>query len=203
MIKRILWILAFLLLLLLLFTRRPASGSAAPADAGQALIGTKAKAWNVGHWINSDPLGLEDLKGKVVLVRFWTAPECPFCAASAPALNEFYENYRHRGLEVLGFYHHKASSPLDPEEVEAYTQAFGFRFPVAIDADWTTLGDWWLRDNERRWTSVTFLIDQQGVIRHIHPGGQYVKNDKDYAILKSRIEALLTPTEPGTDFHYE
>ena len=198
LMKRILWIPAFLLLSLLLFTRHPAFASAAQSETGQArlparqaLIGTKAKTWKVGHWFNSDPLRLEDLKGHVVLVRFWTAPGCPFCAASAPALNEFYENYHHRGLEVVGFYHHKAFSPLDPEEVEAYAKTFGFRFPIAIDENWTTLRDWWLDDGEQGWTSVTFLIDKQGVIRHIHPGGQYVKGDKEYTILKNKIEALL------------
>jgi len=185
--KFILWIPVLLLLL----TKHPTSVSAVQPELGQALIGTKAKAWEVGYWLNSDPLRLEDLGGKVILVRFWTAPACPFCASSAPALNEFYENYHHRGLEVLGFYHHKVSSPLNPEEVEAFAKMFGFRFPIAIDEDWKTLHHWWLDSEERGWTSVTFLINKQGVIHYIHPGGQYVKGDRDYATLKSKIEALL------------
>lgn len=158
---------------------------------GSKLIGTRAQEWEVQDWFNSKPLRLEDLKGKVVLVRFWTAPACPFCAASAPALNEFYEKYHDEGLEVIGFYHHKSPALLNPKDVQKYMEKFGFKFPVAIDYDWKTLRNWWLDVNDRRWTSVSFLIDQNGVIRYIHPGGQYVKGDQDYATLEGKIEELL------------
>jgi hypothetical protein len=50
---------------------------------------------------------------------------------------------------------------------------------------------WWLNHGEGNWTSVSFLIDRKGVIRHIHSGGEYVKGDKDYAKMKKQIEALL------------
>ena len=66
-------------------------------------------------------------------------------------------------------------------------------FPVAIDRDWITLRKWWLNKNPKaRWTSVSFLIDRNGIIRYVHPGGQYVKGDDDYIALKSKIEKLLT-----------
>lgn len=155
------------------------------------LIGTRAQEWEVRDWFNSRPLQLEDLKGRVVLVRFWTAPGCPFCAASAPSLNEFYEKYYDQGLEVIGFYHHKSSEPLDPKEVQRHIERFGFKFPVAIDYDWETLKNWWLDKRPRAWTSVSFLIDKKGVIRHIHPGGQYVKGDRDYAMFQAKIGELL------------
>lgn len=158
---------------------------------GTELIGTRAQEWEVSGWSNSEPLQLKDLRGKVVLVRFWTAPACPFCAASAPALNEFYEKYHDQGLEVIGFYHHKSSGPLDPREVQRHIERFGFKFPVAIDYDWKTLRRWWFDGRERAWTSVSFLIDKKGIIRHIHPGGQYVKGDDDYVLLQKVIEHLL------------
>jgi len=59
------------------------------------------------------------------------------------------------------------------------------------DPDWRTLKRWWLDTGDRDLTSVSFLIDRQGVIRHIHPGGQYVKGDKAYAGMKVKIEELL------------
>ena len=111
---------------------------------GKELIGTRAQEWEVKDWFNSKPIRLENLKGKVVLVRFWTAAGCPFCSASAPALNEFYEKYHDQGLAVIGFYHHKSSGPLDPEDVGRYGREFGFKFPVAIDYNWKTLKNWWL-----------------------------------------------------------
>lgn len=158
---------------------------------GSEIIGTRAQEWEVKDWFNSKPLRLEDLRDKVILVRFWTAPGCPFCAASAPALNEFYEKYHDQGLEVIGFYHHKSSGPLDPKEVQRHIENFSFKFPVAIDYNWTTLRQWWLDEDERRWTSVSFLIDKRGFIRHIHPGGQYVKGDRDYTELEAKIRQLL------------
>ena len=60
-------------------------------EGGQKLIGTKPPEWQVEGWLNSPPLKLEDLRGKVVLIRWWTAPGCPYCSATAPALIEFHE----------------------------------------------------------------------------------------------------------------
>ncbi len=158
---------------------------------GEDLIGTQAHEWKAQDWFQSKQLRLKDLKGKVILVRFWTASGCPFCVASAPALNEFYEKYHDQGLEVIGLYHHKSLEPLRKEDVQKYAEKFSFKFPVAIDYDWKTLNDWWLAGRERAWTSVSFLIDRKGIIRHIHPGGQYVQGDPDYNILRSKIEQLL------------
>jgi len=157
----------------------------------EPLIGTEAPGRTVTNWFNSPPLQLKNLRGKVVLVRWWTAPDCPYCRATAPSLNEFFEKYHSRGLEVIGFYHHKSDSSLDLAAVKQFSRDFGFSFPVAIDEDWTTLRLWWLDAHSRAWTSVSFLIDRAGVIRHIHPGGEYVKGDKDYAVMKRKVEELL------------
>lgn len=165
--------------------------SAPFAAAEEKRIGTKPPEWEVTDWINSKPLTLKELSGKTVLIRWWTAPHCPYCAATAPALNEFHEAFKDKGLVVLGFYHHKASSPLEIAKVKRYAEKFGFQFPVAIDRDWQTLRRWWLRDPKKDWTSVSFLLDRRGVIRYIHPGGKYVRGDEAYQILKAKIEELL------------
>jgi len=155
------------------------------------LIGSKAKAWFVADWFNSKALELDDLNQKVVLIRWWTAPSCPYCRNSAAALNEFYEQYHNKGLEVIGFYHHKSSTSFSVNTIKKYSSDLGFQFPVAIDYDWKTLREWWLNHSKEKWTSVSFLIDKEGIIRYIHPGGQYVKGDEDYRELKSMIETLL------------
>jgi len=170
-------------------------GSAPATRAADKLIGTKAPDWEVTGWINSKPLALKDLAGNVVLVRWWTAPGCPFCAATAPSLNEFHAQYKDKGLVVVGFYHHKSATPLDPARVKRSAEKFGFKFPVAIDPDWQTLQRWWLDREKHGWTSVSFLIDRKGVIRHIHPGGQYARGDKAYAAMKAKIEELLKEKE--------
>lgn len=166
-----------------------------PRDGGRELIGQRAPAWQAEHWINAAPLALSQLRGKVVLVRWWAAPDCPFCAQTAPALNGFHARYAARGLTVVGMYHHKARDPLQPADVERYSKQFGFRFPVAIDPRWATLKTWWLDHSRRAFTSVSFLIDRQGVIRHVHPGGKYEHGDAAFAAMEAMIEQLLG--EPG------
>lgn len=167
-----------------------ASLSAAPLGE-EKLIGTKPPEWQVADWLNSKPLTLKDLSGKVVLVRWWTAPFCPLCSETAPALNEFHEKHKDQGLVVIGFYHHKSPLPLDKAHVEHYAKKYGFQFPVATDPDWQTLRRWWLDGGEREFTSVSFLIDRKGVIRHIHPGGKLVKGDDAHTAIKAKIEELL------------
>jgi thiol-disulfide isomerase/thioredoxin len=167
------------------------SSGVLPAEE-DSLIGSKPPEWEVTNWVNSKPLQLSDLRGKVILIRWWTAPNCPYCRASAPALNEFYEKYAARGLEVLGFYHHKSTFPLDAKMVKKYAGVFGFKFPIATDVGWKTLHRWWLDNGTRQFTSVSFLIDRKGVIRYIHPGGEYVAGDPDYSSLKENIEMILS-----------
>lgn len=159
--------------------------------APDPLIGTPAPDWTASHWLNSRPLRLEDLRGRLVLVRWWTAPGCRYCKSTAPALDEFHDRFADRGLTVIGLYHHKSAEPLDPEQVRRHADEFGFEFPVAIDDDWATLRRWWLDDGPRIFTSVSFLIDRQGIVRHIHPGGQYVKGDDEYAAMEGQIEQWL------------
>ena len=163
-----------------------------PLLAGEKLIGTRPSEWQAEHWLNSSALSLSELRGKVVLVRWWTAPGCSYCKATAPAWNEFYATYRSKGLEVIGFYHHKSGSLLNVGQVKRQANKLGFKFPVAIDEGWRTLKRWWLDRSDQDWTSVSFLIDRQGVIRHIHPGGQYVKGDKAYQEMNAKIEELLS-----------
>ncbi len=152
------------------------------------LIGQPAPGWKLDHWFNSEPLALEDLRGKVVLVRWFMAPSCPFCSATAPALNRFDEEYRGRGLVVIGVYHHKDPEALDVETVRGYVEHYRFRFPVAVDPDWQTLKRWWLDGHERSWTSVSFLIDRRGVIRHVHLGGKLAPDTDDFRVMRAKRE---------------
>ena len=80
------------------------------------------------------------------------------------------------------------SHDLTREHVETYTNRFGFTFPVAIDREWKTLQRWWLNHESRGWTSVTFVIDRKGIIRHIHGGGAYYEGDPGL----TRLEKALT-----------
>lgn len=164
---------------------------AAVAERGADLIGTKPSEWTATEWINSEPLTLASLRGKVVLVRWWTAPDCPYCATSSAALNHWASEHRRRGLVVVGMYHHKAATPLTRAHVTAQAKKLGFGFPIAIDHEWRTLQRWWLDARERAWTSVTFLIGRDATIRHVHPGGAYARGEPGFAALDSAIKAAL------------
>jgi thiol-disulfide isomerase/thioredoxin len=175
------------------------TGNAAAAE-GDELLGARPPEWTAEHWLSSEPLSLGDLRGRVVLVRFWTGPECPYCRASAPALNEWHERYADEGLTVVALYHHKGrggADGADPEAVAAYAEELGFEFPVAIDPGWRTLHAWWLDGHSHGWTSVSFLLDRDGVIRHVHPGGQYVEGDAAHGELEAAIERLLAEPAGG------
>jgi peroxiredoxin len=174
-----------------------AAATAKTNDAQAAvakLIGTTPPEWQAERWLNSKPQTLASLRGSVVLVRWWTAG-CPYCSASAPALRKFHQTYGPRGLKVVGMYHHKEDTPFEPAVYEETARKYGFTFPVAFDPEWRTLESW-MRDAQGKevstgWTSVTFVLDKQGVVRHVHPGGEYVAGDAAHAELQRAIERLL------------
>jgi peroxiredoxin len=146
-------------------------GAAAGQNAGSELIGKAAPALALKYWLNSRPLDISDLRGKVVLLRWWTQG-CPYCAATAPALLSLQQRYRSRGFHVIGVYHPKPPGKWTMDGVQQAVAENHFTFPVAIDADWSALKRWWLT-KERDFTSVSFLLDQKGIIRYIHPGGEF------------------------------
>jgi len=169
----------------------------ATGGEGTELLGTSPAEWEASHWPNSGPLTLSGLKGKVVLVRWWTA-NCPYCSATAPSLRDFNKEYAPLGLVVIGMYHHKEDGPLDPAVVDATAAKYAFTFPVAVDPDWHTLDRWWQpRTKKRPFTSVSFLLDRRGVIRHVHPGGEYTRGDRAYEEMQRAIARLLA--EPSGD----
>jgi peroxiredoxin len=127
------------------------------------------------------PRTLADLRGQVVLIRFFTGVGCPYCRGTAPSLNEFHQEFSARGLVVIGIYTPKPrprTVPLD--EVRECVKAYGFEFPVAIDADWSALRRLWLdRVPDAEYTSSSLLIDRHGILRHVHEGGIYAKDAAD------------------------
>jgi len=171
--------------------------------AGDDRIGVKAPPFKLDGWLNSEPLTLEDLKGHVVLVR-WFTDTCPFCASSTPALRQLYKEYTDKGLKMIGVFHPKAgrNDPLDIKRVELMVEARDFKFPIAIDWNWRqgTLKDWWLTGPRRPGTSVTFILDKSGIIQFIHPGMEYHEDNgselhtmcaNDMDRIRAAIERLI------------
>lgn len=126
---------------------------------GNDRIGMAAPAFEFDGWLNSKPLAIEDLRGSVVLLRWWT-DTCPMCASTSPALRKFHEQYSAKGLKVIGVFHPKfgREKPIDVERLPHAVVSRQYLFPVAIDWNWRTLNDWWLNsrpEGVRVPTSVT------------------------------------------------
>lgn len=172
----------------------PAAATAPTPHSDASLVGVidqPAPPWQVSQWFNSPPLSLEQLRGKVVLVRWFMGPSCPFCSGTAPTLRALHERYADKGLAVIGMYHHKEQTPLDPDQVAGWIKHYGYRFPVAIDKDWTTLRTWWLDGHDRAYTSASFLIDKQGIVRRVHLGGLIAPDGDEVKAISADIERLL------------
>jgi len=153
----------------------PLAGSGASHE-GQELLGTPAPALHLERWVNSGPLEINQLKGKVLLLRWWT-DTCELCAATAPALRKLQDEYGARGFQVIGIFHPKPAGDWSLDRVRRAASHYQFTFPVADDGDWQALKRWWLNGAHREYTSVSFLVDKHGVIRYVHPGGEYHPSD--------------------------
>ena len=159
-------------------------------NAGAELLGTPAPRWSFDRWLGSPPLSLARLRGKVVLLRWWTEG-CSYCAATLPALDEL-RRREAGGLVVIGVYHPKPPREVSDRHVLAIARQLGFNGPIAVDARWSTLERYWLGGHpERDWTSVSFLIDRRGNIRWVHGGGEYhPSEDPRHAACSSRYRDL-------------
>lgn len=185
---------AVCVLLLLL----PLAVSSAPRE-GSDLVGTRAPALDLTNWVNSVPLEIANLQGKVLLLRWWT-DTCELCAATAPSLRKLQEEYGSKGFQVIGVFHPKPAGDWDLARVERAAARYRFTFPVADDGDWQALKRWWLNGAHREYTSVSFIVDKHGVIRYVHPGGEYHESngspaheicDADFKTIEKTIATLL------------
>jgi hypothetical protein len=169
------------------------------ADSPADVLDRPARAWTFDRWVDSKPLTLRELQGKVVLVR-WFNTGCKYCGNTLPALETLRARYASQGLVVVGVYHPKPIGKVSDSFVRKTSRELGFHGPVAVDETWSTLNRWWLDGHpDRNWTSVSFLLDRDGVVRWAHGGGEYHPSadprhascDASYAELERTIRRLL------------
>lgn len=163
---------ALLMLAGLLLLPRPLASGPRSLRPGADRIGVAAPPLELQRWLNSPSQEMNALRGKVVLIRWWT-DSCPLCVTTAPALRKLNQKYRDRGLVVIGVFHPKPPGDWSMARIRQSSERLGFTFPVALDGDWKTLHRWWLDSQPRDWTSVSFLVDKKGVIRYVQPGGEF------------------------------
>jgi cytochrome c biogenesis protein CcdA/thiol-disulfide isomerase/thioredoxin len=156
-------------------TGQPASNNASGlADAGSAPEFT-----GIDHWLNSQPLTLAQLRGKVVLVDFWTY-SCINCIRTLPYVEGWYQKYAAAGFVVVGVHAPEFAFEHDTGNVSAAIARFGITYPVAQDNEFGT----WHAYNNQYWPA-DYLIDATGHIRDSHFG------EGDYDKTEANIRALL------------
>jgi thiol-disulfide isomerase/thioredoxin len=163
------------------------------ADLGfsqsHAASGRTAPEFQVADkWVNSKPLRLGDLRGKVVLVDFWTY-SCINCLRTVPYLNKWQQQYKDQGLVVVGIHTPEFGFEKMPVNVTEAVRRLGIQFPVGQDNDYAT----WKAYENRAWPAF-YVIDQKGVIVLQRYGeGQYDK-------IENKIRELLgIKTAVGAD----
>ncbi|MCA9911335.1 MAG: redoxin domain-containing protein [Anaerolineae bacterium] len=131
-------------------------------------------------WLNTDrPLRLQDLRGSVVLLEFWTF-DCINCIHTLPYVQGWHETYADQGLVTIGVHYPEFHYEHDVQNVRAAAERLGVTYPIALDNDGAT----WNAYNQRYWPTV-YLIDKQGNIRYLAIG------EGRYAQTEQAIQALL------------
>ncbi|MGY4177737.1 cytochrome c biogenesis protein CcdA/thiol-disulfide isomerase/thioredoxin [Bradyrhizobium sp. USDA 4518] len=125
------------------------------------------------QWLNSPPLSLGGLKGKVVLVDFWTY-SCINCLRSLPYVRAWADKYRDRGLVVIGVHAPEFAFERNVDNVKRAVATLGISYPVAIDNDYRI----W-RSFENQYWPAHYFIDANGRVRHHHFGeGNYAESEQ-------------------------
>lgn len=166
------------------------TGAAFPAISGEvpraqdvpfkvaAVEGGAPNFVGISKWFNSAPLNIADLRGKVVLVDFWTYG-CVNCVNTLPRVTELYAKYKDRGLVVVGIHTPEFPFEHSASNVQSALKRHGITYPVGQDNESQT----WNAYRNQYWPAQ-YIVDQSGKIVFQHDGeGQYEQIDRTIARL--------------------
>lgn len=160
----------------LLDSLRPDDRSEQTSTLGDGPLGFEGELASLSGataWLNSPPLSREALRGKVVLVDFWTY-SCINCLRTLPYVRAWEAKYRAAGLVVIGVHAPEFAFERDPENVAKAVRDLGVTYPVALDNNHAI----WRGFNNSYWPAHYF-IDARGRIRYHHFGeGNYAESEK-------------------------
>ncbi|MFL0350828.1 cytochrome c biogenesis protein DipZ [Stenotrophomonas lactitubi] len=166
--------------------------AAGQAGAPLPVEGTLPSLSGATGWLNSPPLTAEQLRGKVVLIDFWTY-SCINCLRAMPFVHEWAQRYRDHGLVVVGVHTPEFAFERDPRNVMKAVQQLKVEYPVALDNQYSI----WRAFNNRYWPAHYF-IDAQGNIRgHQFGEGNYAHSEQ--VIRRLLVEAGQTDLPPPAD----
>ncbi len=162
-------------------SRGPARGADAAPGVAEAstdasslpVLGKMPEFTNIAAWLNSPPRTSASLRGKVVLVDFWTY-SCINCIRTLPHVTRWYDKYRDEGLVVVGVHTPEFTFEKDEANVKKAVARYGIRYPVALDNFYGT----WSAYNNSVWPAH-YLFDAQGRLREVHFGeGEYEETER-------------------------
>lgn len=152
--------------------------------------GTAPDITGITGWLNTpdgQAVDLKSMRGKVVLIDFW-AYSCINCQRSIPHVTEWRKNYRDKGFEVIGVHTPEYAFEREARNVEAGARDLHIEYPIALDNSYST----WTAYRNRYWPAH-YLIDAQGVVRHIKFG------EGDYDVTERLIRELLQQADPAVE----
>jgi cytochrome c biogenesis protein CcdA/thiol-disulfide isomerase/thioredoxin len=139
----------------------------------------------IARWLNSEPLTLRELRGRVVLIDFWTY-SCINCLRTLPHIRAWDERYRDAGLTIVGVHSPEFAFERVESNVRENVRKLGLRYPVALDNDFVTWQSW-----HNQYWPAKYLIDRSGRVRYYHFG------EGDYAKTEEAIRTLLGADAPA------
>ena len=166
--------------LLILLSINAASASKIVARPAPEFTQTSADAW-----LGSAPLKMADLRGKVILIDFWTFT-CWNCYRSFPWLNALEERFVGKDFQVIGIHSPEFEKEKDKSAVEKHMKKYGLKHPTMMDNDFA----FWKKMGNRFWPSF-YLIDKRGFLRHVFIGETH-EGDWRAEVIENTIEELLT-----------
>ena len=149
----------------------------------------------IDNWINSRPLTLQELRGNVVLIDFWTY-SCVNCIRTFPYLRDWHDKYSRYGLVIIGVHTPEFEFEKDPENVGAAARTHGLGYPIAQDNNYAT----WNAFYNNAWPAK-YLIDKNGNVRYHHLGeGAYRETEEvirellaEAGVTLEHVDADLAP----------
>ena len=140
---------------------------------------------NGQEWINSAPLRIKDLEGKVVLIDFWTFG-CWNCYRSIPWLNAMENRLNQENFQVIGVHTPEFENEKVRKNIEAKVQEFGLHHPIMIDNN----SSYWRAMSNRYWPAF-YILDKKGNIRAVFFGETH-ENDNRARHIENIINQLIT-----------
>jgi len=192
--------------------------AAADDEAGDAdpyrLLGRRVWPWRLTQWANSPPLSWTQLRGKTLVVRFFTCDEAS--ARSLLALQRMNQDFRSAPVCVIGIYDGEAAARRTGERpgenpfdrAVRWAVRHGIELPLAYDETGFTVRRWWAERFELLPRSATFVFTPEGRVAHVHPGPEFFPTDdpmlaicdRDYdeiaaAVRRTLPESVASRTE--------